>query len=311
MAKFGYARVSTREQSTDHQYDALLSAGIEPGNIFIEKISGKLSSRPKLDVLLDKLRKGDVVVVTRLRRLGRNHAHLLELVARFDELGVDFVVLEQGIDTSTPGGRLVFRLFAALAEYDRELIVEGTLDGLAAARSRGRVGGRRPKLTQRQLDQAQLMYDSGEHTVEEIAATFNVARTTMYRQLNAYGTGADCALIVYRNSKPKIDENNRRYGETGAGEDTQLDADRKWWNVAPTRRPRLKAIVYVVDGTVARVRAVQPDGKWGEDDRRYADVPVSGPLTDTEIATQLPTLNLHPGDPRPHQRGKLREYVTL
>src|SRR5207245_1726625 len=103
--------------------------------------------------------------------------------------------------------------------------------------ARGRVGGRRPKLTQRQLDQAQLMYDSGEHTVEEIAATFNVGRTTMYRQLNAYGTGADCALIVYRNTKPKIDaDTNRRYGETGASEAVQLDADRKWWNIAPARR---------------------------------------------------------------------------
>jgi hypothetical protein len=155
------------------------------------------------------------------------------------------------------------------------------------------------------------MYDSGEHTVEEIAATFNVARTTLHGQLNAYGTGADCALIVYRNSKPKIDKNNHRYGETGAREGTQLDADRKWWNVAPAGRPRLKAIVYVVDGTVIRVRAVHPDGKWGEHDRRYADVPVSGQLTDTEIATQLPTLNLHLGDPRPpaRQAPRIRHVV--
>lgn len=263
-------------------------------------------------MLLDKLREGDVVKVTRLRRLGRNHAHLLELVARFDELGVDFVVLEQGIDTSTPGGRLVFRLFAALAEYDRELIVEGTLDGLAAARARGRVGGRRPKLTQRQFDQAQLMYDTGEHTVEEIAATFNVGRTTMYRQLNAYGTGADCALIVYRNTKSKLDrDTNRRYGETGASEDVQFEADRKWFPIAPSRQPRLKAMVYVVDGIVTRVRAVDPTGRWEPDDRGYVEVPISKPLTDAQIAKQLPTLGLRLGDERPHVRGKLREYITL
>lgn len=312
MARYGYARVSTRDQSTDHQIDALAAAGVAREHMFIEKVSGKLASRPKLDDLLGVLAAGDEVVVTRLKRIGRSQQHLLELVRWFGEHDVDFIVLEQGIDTSTPGGRLVFHFLAALAEYDREMIVEGTMDGLAAARARGRVGGRPPALSQRQLDQAQRMYDSDEHTVEEIAQTFKVGRTTLYRALHTYGDGADCALIVYRNTRAKVDASNRRYGETGAGEKVQLDADRKWFPIAAARRPRLKAIVYVADGTVARVRAVEADlSKWDIDDRGYADVPVTAPLTELQIATRLPTLNLTIGDPRPHQRGKIREYVPL
>lgn len=312
MAKFGYARVSTRDQNPDHQIDALRAAGVDEANMFIEKVSGKLASRPKLDFMLHKLRAGDEVVVTRLKRIGRSNHHLLELVGWFGENGIDFVVLEQGIDTATPGGRLVFHFLAALAEYDREMIVEGTLDGLAAARSRGRVGGRPPALSQRQLDQAQLMYDSGNHTVEEIAQTFGVGRTTLYRQLHAYNHGGDCVLVVYRNTRTaKVDADNRRYGETGAGERVQLDADRKWFPIGPARRGRLKAIVYVVDGIVVRVRGVDPDGAWQEDDRGYADVPVTKPLTELQIVRRLPTLNLALGDERPHVRGKIREYLSL
>jgi DNA invertase Pin-like site-specific DNA recombinase len=311
VTRYGYARVSTREQNPDSQQDALTAAGIESANIVIEKVSGKLASRPRLDELLGRLEAGDQVVVTRLRRIGRNHQHLLDLSAWFDQHGIDFVVLEQGIDTTTPIGRLFFRFLAALAEFDREAIVEGTREGLASARARGRTGGRPSKLTQRQRDQAQRLYDSGELTVEEIAGLFNVRRSTMYRHLSAHH--GDCVLVVYRNSRPgKIDpDTSRRYGETGQSEAVQLEADRKWWLIAPARQARLKGFVYVADGVVTRVRAVQPDGAWHYDDRGYADVPLTAPLTDRQIAEQFPTLGIRPGDTRPHVRGKIREYQPL
>ena len=155
------------------------------------------------------------------------------------------------------------------------------------------------------------MYDDGELTVEEIAALFHVRRSTMYRHLSAHH--GDCVMVVYRNTRPgKVDpDTSRRYGETGQSEAIQLEADRKWWLVGPGRRPKLKGFVFVADGVVTRVRAVQPGGTWHYDDRGYADVPLTPPLTDTQIAEQFPTLRIRPGDTRPRVRGKLREYQPL
>jgi len=313
MTRYGYARVSTREQNPDSQWDALTAAGIDPGNIVIDKISGKLSSRPKLDQLLSRLQPGDQVVVTRLRRIGRNHQHLLDLSAWSRNTRWTSSCSSRA---STRARRSAGcssaswpRWPSSTGKPSSKAPWKGSLPPVPGAGS----AGRRPKLTQLQLDQAQQMYDSGKHTVEEIAAAFHVRRSTLYRYLSAGQDGRDCVLVVYRNTRPgKIDPGtNRRYGETGQGESIQLEADRKWWPVAPVRERRLKGMVYVVDGTVARVRAVQPGGAWQRDDRGYADIPLTPPLTGRQIAEQFPALGLGLGDPRPHVRGKIREYLPL
>ena len=253
-----------------------------------------------------------MIVVTRLRRIGRNHKHLLDLVEWFEGNGIDFIVLEQGIDTTTPIGRLFFRFLAALAAFDREAIVEGTLEGLASARARGRVGGRPPKLTQVQLDQAQRMYrrrraDRGGDRRGVRRPGPPCTRTCPPTKTAATASWSSTATPAPARST----DSSRRYGETGQSERVQLDADRKWWPIAPSRQARLKGIVYVVNGTVARIRAVDPDGAWERDDRGYADIPLTAPLTGLQVAEQFPTLGIRLGDQRPHVRGKLREYLPL
>jgi DNA invertase Pin-like site-specific DNA recombinase len=161
----GYGRVSTAEQNPAHQVDALRRAGVAPEDVYLDITSGAKSSRPKLDVALKVVRGGDQLVITRLDRLGRSVLHLVTLGAQLRERGVGLRVLEQGIDTATAEGRAMFGMLSVLAELQRELIVANTRDGLAAARARGRTGGRRPRLTGDQVRAAQRMYDEGEHTV--------------------------------------------------------------------------------------------------------------------------------------------------
>ena len=165
----GYARVSTGDQNPDHQIDALTRAGVDPEHIHLDRASGAKASRPGLDALVGKLRDGDTVVITRLDRLGRSVVHLVTLGAQLRERGVGLRVLEQGIDTGTIEGRAMFGMLSVLAELQRELIVANTRDGLAAARARGRTGGRRPALSRDQIEIAQSLYDADEKTVQQIA----------------------------------------------------------------------------------------------------------------------------------------------
>jgi DNA invertase Pin-like site-specific DNA recombinase len=188
MSRIGYGRVSTRDQNPDSQRDALTAAGCD--RIFIDRgVSGKLAQRPELDAALDYLREGDTFVITRLSRAMRSLRQLLDLAAGLQSRGIDLVVLRQGIDTTTPAGRLAFHMMGAIDEFQRELIVEGTHEGLAAARARGRKGGRKPKLSPDQVRLAQRLFDeTGEdgkrkHTVDQIAGMLNVTRTTVYRHL--------------------------------------------------------------------------------------------------------------------------------
>ncbi|MFI2750950.1 recombinase family protein [Kitasatospora sp. NPDC018623] len=181
---FGYARVSSADQNPAHQIDALTRAGIDAANIHTDHAGGAKASRPQLDAVLTRLRSGDTLVITRLDRLGRSVVHLITLGAELRERGIGLKVLEQGIDTATAEGRAMFGMLSVLAELQRELIVANTRDGLAAARARGRKGGRPPKLTDDQIVLAQQLYDAGEKTVAQIAAMLNVPRTTVYGHLN-------------------------------------------------------------------------------------------------------------------------------
>ncbi len=185
--KIGYGRVSTRDQNPDTQRDALAAAGCD--QMFIDKASGKLARRPVLDRALLVVRTGDQLVVTKLDRLGRSLDHLISLSRELQERGVDLVVLDQGIDTSTAVGRMFFQILGAVAEFEHALMSERTIDGLAAARSRGRTGGQKPKLTPRQARIARQMYEetrpdgSRRYTVAQVAAEFGVTRPTIYRHL--------------------------------------------------------------------------------------------------------------------------------
>lgn len=185
----GYARVSTTDQSTDLQRAALLDAGCI--RIFEDKASGTRTDRPELASALDYVRPGDTLVVWRLDRLGRSLTHLIEVVRDLDERGVGFRSVHESIDTTTSTGRLVFHIFAALAEFERELIVDRTKAGLAAARERGSKPGRKPSLSADQVAVVRQMHAKGEHTVAQIAAVVGgVSRATIYRALTPDPTTA-------------------------------------------------------------------------------------------------------------------------
>jgi len=182
MSEFlGYARVSTAEQTAVLQQDALRAAGCS--RIWSDTASGSRTDRPQLAAVFDHLRAGDTLVVWRLDRLGRSLPHLIETIGDLEARGVGFKSVQESIDTTTtPGGRLVFHVFGALASFERELIQERTLAGLAAARERGRRGGRPSVLSPAKLKQARKMI--GEKTpVTEVAQVLGVSRATLYRRV--------------------------------------------------------------------------------------------------------------------------------
>lgn len=182
----GYVRVSTNDQNTALQRNALVCAGCEL--IFEDKISGKTSDRPGLKRLLRTLSEGDTLVVWKLDRLGRSMRHLVILVEELRHRSVNFRSLTDSIDTSTPMGRFFFHIMGALAEMERELIVERTRAGLEAARAQGRVGGRRPKLMAEQWAQAGRLLAAGE-TRQRVALLFDVGISTLYKKFPANPRG--------------------------------------------------------------------------------------------------------------------------
>ena len=180
-ALLGYARISTTDQDASLQHDALTAAGCV--RIFSDTASGARADRPELLRMLDYARAEDTIVVWRLDRLGRSLRNLVELVNELGERQIGLRSLQENIDTATPTGRLIFHVFGSLAEFERELIRERTKPGLASARARGRVGGRRPLLTEAQVAIAKQMLGSHDHRVDEVASSLQVSRSTLYRAI--------------------------------------------------------------------------------------------------------------------------------
>jgi DNA invertase Pin-like site-specific DNA recombinase len=182
----GYARVSTNEQHLDLQRDALRNAGVSAKHLYTDQITGTKQERPGLEAALSHLREGDTLVVWRLDRLGRSLKHLIETVTALKQQHIAFQSITENIDTSTATGQLVFHLFGALTEFERNLITERTIAGLEAARARGRKGGR-PKLkaSATKVTMAKKLYADHTNSIRDICRTLQISRATLYRYLKA------------------------------------------------------------------------------------------------------------------------------
>lgn len=180
--KIGYARVSTKDQNLDLQIKALQESGCQ--EIFSEKVSA-VKERPELERMIRILRKGDIVIVWKLDRLGRSLKHLIDLMTMFRDQGVEFISVNDNIDTTTIHGRLIFNIFASFAEFERELISERTKAGLAAAREKGRIGGRKPGLSRESIGKAFAALHLSEQNmpVSDIRKQLNISKSTYYRYL--------------------------------------------------------------------------------------------------------------------------------
>jgi DNA invertase Pin-like site-specific DNA recombinase len=184
--KIGYARVSTKDQNLDRQIDSLSAAGCE--KIFSDKLSGAKFDRPELNLLKAQLRSGDVVVIDKLDRLGRSLKDLITIVSEFEAKGISFVSLQDNIDTTTASGKLIFHIFASLAEFERSLISERTKAGLSAARARGRLGGRPKGLSdsaKKTAMAAETLYKTKEHSVTDICRQLSISKPTLYNYLRS------------------------------------------------------------------------------------------------------------------------------
>lgn len=179
--RIGYARVSTDDQNLDLQLDALAKAGCD--TVYQEKASGKSAKRPELDHCLKAMRQGDTLTVWRLDRIGRSLTDLVKIISDLEREQITFTSLTEQIDTGSAAGKLQFHVFAALAEFERNLIQERTHAGLAAARARGRVGGRKPKLGDKERREIKALYDAKTVPVRDIADRYGISRTTLYKHL--------------------------------------------------------------------------------------------------------------------------------
>lgn len=179
---FGYARVSTQDQELARQIDALTKYGVD--EVFTEKMTGTRANRPELNRLKDKVRTGDTVVIESLSRLGRSTKDLLSLIEDWNHQGVKLVSLKESIDTTTPTGKLLLTVLSAISQFERDITVQRTNEGLQAARARGRKGGR-PKVDSKAIAKAVKLYHAQTHSVKEITAICGISQATLYRALSS------------------------------------------------------------------------------------------------------------------------------
>ena len=179
--KVGYARVSTKDQHLHMQEDALKNSGCK--EIYHDIASGVKEARPGLEEALNYLREGDILIVWKLDRLGRSIQHLIQTVKDLNNRGIGFKSLQENIDTTTSGGKLIFYIFSALAEFERDIIKERTQAGLKAARARGRLGGRPPLLSDKQITKMMNHYDEQKLTIDEICKLYSISRPSFYNYL--------------------------------------------------------------------------------------------------------------------------------
>ena len=183
LMKIGYCRISTGDQILDLQKDALMAAGCE--KIYQDIISGSKSDRPGLTQAMEQLRQGDTLVVWRLDRLGRSLKHLITLIEELESKDISFKSLTESLDTSTSGGKLIFQIFGAIAEFERNIIRERIIAGLKAARARGRVGGRKQKHNQAVVNAAvKFANENPEVSITKVCKDFGISRDTFYRRSN-------------------------------------------------------------------------------------------------------------------------------
>lgn len=197
----GYARVSTKDQDLSLQLDALKAAGCTARHIYQDKLSGSRAERPGLDAAVSHLRAGDTLVVWKLDRLGRSMKNLVDFVGQLEREGVNFRSLTDGIDTSTPAGRFFFHVMAALAQMERELVVERTQAGLAAAKIRGRVGGRKRSMTDGKAEAARKLLANGMPP-KDVASSIGVSVATLYRYIPAAAASVSVTALKGIIDKP-------------------------------------------------------------------------------------------------------------
>lgn len=181
---FGYARVSSAEQNLDRQLDELRKNGVQEDHIFMDKMTGTTMERPAFEELQKRLRKGDVVITESLSRLSRKTDDLIQIIEEWQSRGITYISLKESIDFSTSTGKFILSVLASISELERNMIRDRVMEGLAAARSRGRVGGR-PRTDPRKLSQALKLYDAGSHSVREICEVTGVSQSVLYRAIQA------------------------------------------------------------------------------------------------------------------------------